>query len=248
MELRNVAAEAEDLTLSEFIEQVTLVSDQDDVDVTQSRVTLLTLHAAKGLEFPVVFLTGLEDGVLPHSRSLDDGEEMAEERRLFYVGITRAMDRLYLSHAFRRSFFGDSSVSTPSRFLKDLPVELLDGDSSVANRYQQATTRATSWQWSSSPQQPATRSPRPTSGWNSPRETPLPKPRYETADDDDLDEPRPNSQPQFKTGERVNHAKFGTGTVIESRWVGNDEEVSVAFPGEGIKRLVASFANLEKVS
>ena len=248
MELRNVAAEAEDLTLSEFIEQVTLVSDQDDVDVTQSRVTLLTLHAAKGLEFPVVFLTGLEDGVLPHSRSLDDGEEMAEERRLFYVGITRAMDRLYLSHAFRRSFFGDSSVSTPSRFLKDLPIELLDGDSSVANRYQQATTRATNWQWSSSPQQPATRSPRPTSGWNSPRETPLPKPRYESAGDDDLDEPRPSSQPQFKTGERVSHAKFGKGTVIESRWVGNDEEVTVAFPGEGIKRLVASFARLEKVS
>jgi DNA helicase-2/ATP-dependent DNA helicase PcrA len=158
------------------------------------------------------------------------------------------MDRLYLSHAFRRSFFGDSSVSTPSRFLKDLPIELLDGDSSVANRYQQATTRATSWQWSSSPQQPATRSPRPTSGWNSPRETPLPKPRYETADDDDLDEPRPSSQPQFKTGERVSHAKFGKGTVIESRWVGNDEEVTVAFPGEGIKRLVASFARLEKVS
>jgi DNA helicase-2/ATP-dependent DNA helicase PcrA len=250
MELRNVAAEADDMTLSEFIEQVALVSDQDDVDESQSRVTLLTLHAAKGLEFPVVFLTGLEDGVLPHSRSLDDGEEMAEERRLFYVGITRAKDRLYLSHAFRRTFFGDSSVSVPSRFLKDIPVELLDGDSSVSKRYNQATTRATNWQWSRSPQKPAnspSRSQPSTPAWSSSREKPLPQPRqYETAVDDDLDESRPSGQPQYKTGERVSHAKFGTGTVIESKWVGNDEEVTVAFPGEGIKRLVASFAKLEK--
>jgi DNA helicase-2/ATP-dependent DNA helicase PcrA len=233
------------------LEQVTLVSDQDDVDETQSRVTLLTLHAAKGLEFPVVFLTGLEDGVLPHSRSLDDGEEMAEERRLLYVGITRAKDRLYLSHAFRRTFFGDSSVSVPSRFLKDIPEESLDGDSSVSKRYNQATSRATSWQWS----KPTTQSPRSptrttssTPAWSSSREKSLPKPKYLDAVEDDFDEPERSGKPQFRTGERVRHAKFGTGTVIESKWVGNDEEVTIAFPGEGIKRLVASFAKLEKVS
>ncbi|MCB8943152.1 MAG: UvrD-helicase domain-containing protein [Ardenticatenaceae bacterium] len=257
MELRNVAAEADDLTLSEFIEQVALVSDQDDVDESQSRVTLLTLHAAKGLEFPVVFLTGLEDGVLPHSRSLDDGEEMAEERRLFYVGITRAKDRLYLSHAFRRTFFGDSSVSVPSRFLKDIPIDLLDGDVKASNRYQQATNRATNWQWSSTPQKSTPSSPRHTAmprstpatpAWTSSREKPLPKPRTETVSRDfDDDEPKAGGKPQFKTGEKVSHAKFGEGTVIESKWVGNDEEVTIAFPGVGIKRLVASFAKLEKI-
>ena len=256
MELRNVAGEADDLTLGEFIEQVALVSDQDDVDESQSRVTLLTLHAAKGLEFPVVFLTGLEDGVLPHSRSLDDGEEMAEERRLFYVGLTRAKDRLYLSHAFRRTFFGDSSVSVPSRFLKDIPGELLDGDVKVSSRYQQATTRASKWQWSSKPKKkPSTPSSRPVSStpaWASSREKSLPQPRHQQKTavspdfDDDFDAPQTSAQPQFKTGEKVYHAKFGEGTVIESKWVGNDEEVTVAFPGVGIKRLVASFARLEK--
>ncbi len=254
MELRNVAAEADDLTLSEFIEQVALVSDQDDVDESQSRVTLLTLHAAKGLEFPVVFLTGLEDGVLPHSRSLDDGEEMAEERRLFYVGLTRAQDRLYLSHAFRRTFFGDSSVSVPSRFLKDIPGELLDGDVKASSRYQQATARASKWQWSStSKSKPASRPTATTPAWASSREKSLPQPRHQQKTavspnfDDDFDTPSASSQPQFKTGEKVSHAKFGEGTVIESKWVGNDEEVTVAFPGVGIKRLVASFAKLKKV-
>ena len=105
----------------------------------------MTLHAAKGLEFPIVFLTGLEDGLLPHSRSLDDGEELAEERRLLYVGITRAKDRVFISHAFRRSFYGDSSVSTPSRFLSDIPVELTEGTSASVRR-RNSISRASTWQ------------------------------------------------------------------------------------------------------
>jgi DNA helicase-2/ATP-dependent DNA helicase PcrA len=266
MELRNVASEADDFTLSDFLEQVALVSETDNLDEDLQAPTLLTLHAAKGLEFPVVFLTGLEDGVLPHSRSFEDGEEMAEERRLLYVGITRAMDRLYLSHSFRRTFFGESSVAAPSRFLGDLPEQLVDG-LDTKKRYQQAQSRASNWSWpsgtpsGSSSGTPSSRSAsssstsygreRPsthqTPAWSSPPSRHLPKPRH--LDDDDLDdEPRAAGKPQFKTGEKVSHAKFGTGTVIESKWVGNDEEVTIAFPGEGIKRLVASFAKLEKVS
>ncbi len=126
MELRNVAIGAGDLPLGEFLNEVALVSETDNYDESASAPTLLTLHAAKGLEFRVVFIVGLEDGVLPHSRSLDNPEQMAEERRLMYVGVTRAKDRLYLLRAFRRSSWGMSEASAPSRFLDDLPDELLD--------------------------------------------------------------------------------------------------------------------------
>lgn len=126
MELRNVAISAGDMPLGDFLNEVALVSETDNYDESASAPTLLTLHAAKGLEFRVVFIVGLEDGVLPHSRSLDNPEQMAEERRLMYVGVTRAKDRLYLLRAFRRSSWGMSDVSAPSRFLNDLPDELLD--------------------------------------------------------------------------------------------------------------------------
>jgi DNA helicase-2/ATP-dependent DNA helicase PcrA len=127
VELRGVAAEYEDMTLTEFLADVALVSDVDNLSDDVDAPTLLTLHAAKGLEFPVVFITGLEESILPHQRSLDDPEEMAEERRLLYVGVTRAKDRLYLTRAFRRTFRGQSDVTTPSRFLDDIPAELVQG-------------------------------------------------------------------------------------------------------------------------
>ena len=125
LELRGVAAEFPEADLGAFLEQVALVSDQDTLAEEGKAPTLLTLHAAKGLEFPVVFILGLDDGVLPHQRSFDDAEAMLEERRLLYVGMTRAKDRLYLLRAFRRSLYGDSSVSMPSRFLKDIPAHLM---------------------------------------------------------------------------------------------------------------------------
>ena len=126
-ELRSVANAAGDAPLSDFLADVALVSEPDNLDESLSAPVLLTLHAAKGLEFRVVFIVGLEDGLLPHSRSFDDPEEMAEERRLLYVGITRAKDRLYLLRAFRRGMWGQSDVAAPSRFLADLPASLLDG-------------------------------------------------------------------------------------------------------------------------
>ena len=114
-------------SLDAFLEQVSLVADADSVpDATGGVVTLMTLHTAKGLEFPVVFLTGLEDGVFPHMRSLGDPAEMAEERRLAYVGITRARERLYLSRALSRSAWGAPSWNPPSRFLDEIPAELAE--------------------------------------------------------------------------------------------------------------------------
>ncbi|RPI24198.1 MAG: hypothetical protein EHM70_21580, partial [Chloroflexota bacterium] len=124
MELRRLAAEYQDQGLEVFLERIALVSDQDTVDASANVPTLLTLHAAKGLEFPVVFIAGLDDGTLPHARSFDDPEEMMEERRLLYVGITRAKDHLYLIVPQNRSAYGFAEPTDPSRFLEDIPIEL----------------------------------------------------------------------------------------------------------------------------
>lgn len=250
MELRGVAGVDGQMTLGEFLQQVSLVAETDNLDREAPATTLLTLHAAKGLEFPVVFITGLEEGLLPHSRSMDDEEELAEERRLFYVGLTRARDAVYLSHAFRRTSWGDSSVAVPSRFLSDLPDALVDGQR-PGNRRRESIDRASMWNpqrvsWNSS-----TSSRRPTNGDSSPRRPVLPP----TSRPESTHLPHPNSSEEdeprvqrlttrFKTGQRVRHAKFGDGTVIESKVTGGDEEVTVAFPGIGIKRLAASLANL----
>ncbi len=240
MELRNTAAETA-VSLTEFLENAALVSETDNLEEGIAATTLLTLHAAKGLEFPVVFIVGLEDGILPHSRSLDTRDDLDEERRLFYVGITRAMDRLYLSHAFRRTVWGQADVAVPSRFLREIPDDLLAGASAKVRR-QQTKTRASSWNWSTQAT-PATRS---TRNSRQQQERPLPRSRS-LPTPNTYDEPTPPapSGPRFHTGQRVRHAKFGEGTVIDSKVVGNDEEVHVAFAGEGVKRLAASFAKLE---
>lgn len=141
MELRNVAAGAGDAPLSDFLNDVALVSETDNYEESAAAPTLLTLHAAKGLEFRVVFIVGLLDGVLPHSRTLDNPEEIAEERRLFYVGITRAKERLYLLRSFRRGQWGQSDVFEPSRFLRDLPNTLVDGNLKKNSEIQRDVTR-----------------------------------------------------------------------------------------------------------
>ena len=115
-----------DAGLDRFLEQVSLIGEQDDYDEEESSVTLMTLHIAKGLEFPAVFIVGLEDGIFPHYRSMTDSAELEEERRLLYVGITRAQKRLYLCHAWGRTLFGQTNYNPPSRFLNELPASLLD--------------------------------------------------------------------------------------------------------------------------
>ena len=130
-ELRAVATVYDDIANEEalgmFLEEVALVSDVDDLPETADAPTLLTLHSAKGLEFAVAFIVGLEEGVLPHSRSMEDPEQMEEERRLAYVGMTRAKERLYLIRAFRRTRYGNADLNPASRFLQDIPAELLTG-------------------------------------------------------------------------------------------------------------------------
>ncbi|MGZ6256307.1 MAG: ATP-dependent helicase, partial [Candidatus Limnocylindria bacterium] len=149
LELRNHAAEFDELAIPEglerFLEEVALVSDQDELEDRPDRVTLITLHAAKGLEFPIVFIVGLEEGLLPHRRALEDDRELEEERRLAYVGMTRAKDRLYLVHANHRSTWGVGAASEPSRFLAELPAELLEADREAATPYRRAWGAQGGW-------------------------------------------------------------------------------------------------------
>jgi DNA helicase II / ATP-dependent DNA helicase PcrA len=213
LELRNVAADyaalPDEMSLTEFLADVALVSDVDNLSGEVDVPTLLTLHSAKGLEFPVVFIVGLEEGLLPHSRSFDDPDEMAEERRLVYVGLTRAEDRLYLTHTFRRTRYGESETSIPSRFLEDIPRDLL-GSSQRRGKKRRAESRKHETTW----------------GWG----------QGEVVRQD---------EPRFRAGQRVMHATFGEGLVIESRAQGNDAIVTVNFEQAGRKRLMASLAPLE---
>lgn len=144
-ELRRLTTEYEERSLAEFLENVALISDQDTLVEGQNIPTLLTLHAAKGLEFGAVFIVGLDDGILPHTRSFDELEEMEEERRLFYVGITRAKDRLTLVRATRRGGRGYSEDTYPSRFLNDIPAEMLNGRSRGGNNQRSSARGDRTW-------------------------------------------------------------------------------------------------------
>jgi len=155
LELRTVTQQYRDLKppdgLAAFLEGVTLISDVDGLDETVEAVTLITLHQAKGLEFPVVFIVGMEDGILPHFKSFDDPAQMEEERRLCYVGITRAKQRVYLVRAFRRSLMGSSTVNKPSRFLKDIPQHLISGGGWWQGEESQIAASVSSWNKASAP-------------------------------------------------------------------------------------------------
>ena len=223
--LRAVVADAPGITLPEFLTDVALVADIDELSEEVRAVTLLTLHSAKGLEYPVVFLTGLEEGLLPHSRSLDSPQQVAEERRLLYVGMTRAEKRLYLTYAFRRGwgqYNSSGDPSAPSRFLNDLPDAVLDRP----RRAQQEDANRRSWgaSWTDS----AVR-------------TPAPSSRART--------PAPAPQLQYRQGQRVRHTHYGEGIVLESQMDGRSEMVTVLFTnGIGAKRLLASMAPMEPIS
>jgi len=211
LELRTVAQQYHDRKpqdgLAAFLEGVTLVSDVDGLDESVAMVTLITLHQAKGLEFPVVFIIGLEDGILPHFRSFDEPTQMEEERRLCYVGITRAKERLYLVRAFRRSLMGSSTVSRPSRFLNDIPRHLIQSGGLWSGEESGIAKAVYSWNKGPSPSF--------TGG-------------------------------EFKAGDHVHHAQFGDGVVVSAQPAKDDSEVVVAFNG-AVKRLLLSYADLEKV-
>jgi len=280
LELRGHAAEFDEIAppegLARFLEEVALVSDQDELEEAPDRVTLITLHAAKGLEFPVVFIVGLEEGLLPHRRALEDERELEEERRLAYVGMTRAKDRLYLVHAHHRSTYGVGAQADPSRFLSELPEDLLAAERSAApfrrggerwagtddeggwmpSGYRSPTRRV------QEPLRPVTlpdlSAPRPVGRQLDAARERVASATYEGAATVDLgsgtfsapgagDALGAEEAPSWRAGDRVRHRRFGDGIVVSSRIVKGDEEVTVAFVGEGVKRLIAAYAGLERV-
>jgi DNA helicase-2/ATP-dependent DNA helicase PcrA len=216
MELRTVAEEYREMPpgegLASFLEGVALVSDVDDLKESADKVTLITLHQAKGLEFGSVFIVGVEEGLLPHFKSLDDPLQLEEERRLCYVGITRAKRRIYLVHAFRRNLMGRSTVNKASRFLQDIPKNLVSG----GEVWQAEESSLGSDVTMGRPKTPGL-----------------------------LSQP---SSPELKAGDRVRHAQFGEGVVVTSASKGDDSELVVAFNGAGVKKLLLSFAKLEKIN
>ncbi len=231
-------ATTEEPTLYGFLEQTALIADIDaleDADAND-RVVLMTLHAAKGLEFPVVFLVGLEEGVFPHSRSLQSDTELEEERRLAYVGITRAKEELFLTYATRRTIFGNTNIGTLSRFVREVPKELMKLPRSLQNRMTLGGSgaslgaRANPDEYSQVPP-----------GW----------------DDADAGSraaakakgPSSAAKPEtpLKIGDKAKHAVFGVGVIVALIGSGEDAQVSIAFPNIGVKKLALSYARLEKV-
>ncbi len=213
----------------EFLERVALVADSDQIpDADEDGggvVTLMTLHTAKGLEFPVVFLTGMEDGVFPHMRSLGDQTELEEERRLAYVGLTRAQQRLYVSRALVRSAWGAPSHNPASRFLDELPSDLMD--------WQRTEAEQTSWVRSVMPQLPTRRT---TASFGS-----------KAAAADARAKGQKREVPSLSPGDRVTHDTFGLGSVVTVEGAGDRAVASIDFGSHGVKRLLLRYAPVEKL-
>jgi DNA helicase-2/ATP-dependent DNA helicase PcrA len=223
------------------VEQTALIADIDSLQESVEGVTMMTLHSAKGLEFPVVFLVGLEEGVFPHARAMQSDSEMEEERRLAYVGITRAKDELYLSFAARRTIFGNTQINQVSRFVREVPEELfrllsaggrggsgaIGSGGRVLGRWSRDEYSQVNDTWDNARRgtQAAQRArgPQPSS------------PATSTTGDG------------FKIGDKVKHAVFGQGVVLGTVGAGDEAQITVAFPKVGVKKLAAGFARLEKV-
>jgi DNA helicase-2/ATP-dependent DNA helicase PcrA len=220
--------------LPDFLERVALVADSDQIpDQDPARadagvVTLMTLHTAKGLEFPVVFLTGLEDGVFPHARALGDSDELEEERRLAYVGVTRAQQRLYVSRAVVRSSWGAPSHNPPSRFIDELPIDLVD--------WRRTQAAQTSWNRPVLPSLPQRNAGPPTRRFGA---------AAARADADARGKKR--EVPSLDPGDRVLHDTFGMGSVVALDGTGDKAVASVDFGSQGVKRLLLRYAPVEKL-
>ncbi len=231
MELRETArefnAEQPPDGLATLLERLSLVADVDNYEDSENSITLITLHQAKGLEFPVVFIVGMEEGLLPHSRSMDSEAELEEARRLGYVGFTRAERRLYLLRAFRRGFMGSSGPTMASRFLREMPEHLI----ATASRKVSAPAG----------QVPAAQMPAASGNYGS---------RYGSsgASGWPSDKTPPAPRVSLHTGDLVRHSTFGEGVVMECTPSSDDHEVTVQFSEVvGVKKLLLSFAPLEKL-
>jgi len=207
-------------TLLEYLEQVALVTDLDAYDTVADRVTLMTLHSAKGLEFPYVFMAGMEEGLFPHARV--DSSDIEEERRLCYVGMTRAMRKLYMMHALRRRVFGDFQVNPPSRFLEEIPPERVCAVGAAERPERRASLGSASWRAA--------------------------RMRIDAAEEAER-EPRVvyEGEEGLRIGSRVRHGTFGVGTVRRVEGAGEKQKVTVVFGSVGAKKLLLKFAGLEPV-
>ncbi|MGJ7833792.1 DNA helicase PcrA [Enterococcus faecium] len=212
-------ADAPEEKLTVFLNDLALVSDIDNLEEDASQVTLMTLHAAKGLEFPVVFLIGLEEGVFPLSRALMEESELEEERRLAYVGITRAEEALYLTNAFSRTLYGRTQYNRPSRFVEEIDQELLEieGMRPTPKKTPVFAKKTAAYSY----KQP---------------ETAVVSSKSATG----------GEKNSWKPGDKVKHKKWGLGTVVRVSGTSKDLELDVAFPSQGVKRLLAAFAPIEK--
>lgn len=205
--------------LQDFLENVALVSDVDDFESSDSKVTLMTLHAAKGLEFPVVFLTGLDEGLFPHSRTLMDPAQVEEERRLAYVGITRAERQLYVTNAVTRTMYGRISAYMPSRFLAEIPSQFMEDYHRKSAMPQSRTTAVPGKQRVSILTKPVASS--------------LPK-KHAVTD-------------TFAKGDKVRHKIWGIGTVLDVIGEGPNMQMKIQFPTKGVRQVVVKYAPLEKI-
>ena len=246
--------ESADNTLAEFLEGITLSSDVDNLEDEEESVTLMTLHSAKGLEFPVVFLVGMEEGIFPGYKSIGEPKELEEERRLFYVGITRAKQYLYLTCAKRRTIFGSTSYNSISRFVKEIPSELLDGYEEIVNSKNEETFNDSSYKWeygkasgskvktykidnnASEIKNVASNTNNNTSNF-----------AFRTAESflKSFESKKNVNIQEYEAGQRVYHKKFGEGTINKVEQEGDDLKVDICFDKVGNKRLMAKFAGLQ---
>ena len=238
--------ESADNTLPEFLESITLSSDVDEMQDEDNTVTLMTLHSAKGLEFPVVFLVGMEEGIFPGYKSIGEPKELEEERRLFYVGITRAKQFLHLTCAKHRTIFGSTSYNAVSRFIKEIPDNLLDG---VVNNDQEEKFNDMSYNWEYGKTSAGKVT---TYKFDEAKNEIKQKSTYQfrTAESflSSLSQKQANSGvdiTKYKEGMRIYHKKFGEGIIQKIEAEGDDYKLDIQFDKSGHKRLMAKFANLE---
>lgn len=213
--------------LSDFLAEVSLLSDQDDLENNDDQVALMTLHAAKGLEFPVVFLVGMEDGLFPLSRALLEDDQLEEERRLAYVGITRAKEKLFLTNAYSRMMFGRMQNNPPSRFLEEIDVDDLDMQNSVPEGVGNSAFQVQTAPFANVDERARAQV-----------YTPKAKPAGGAIGAE---------KKGWNVGDQVEHKAWGHGVVTKVNGEGEDMELDIAFPNKGIKRLLAAFAPIKKV-
>jgi len=216
----------EEPTLENFLSSVALIADIDNTDMEDDKVTLMTFHSAKGLEFPVVFMAGMEEGLFPHSRTLMNESEIEEERRTCYVGITRAQRKLFLTHAKTRTIYGRSVMYPPSRFLREIPEEYVEENKAKPTVAKTVTSYSNMNKERIRNNREFLRTP----AESTPKTAPV----------------HPDMQVKWKVGDKAKHGKWGTGTIVAVKGSGEETQLTIAFPELGIKKLMQKYAPIKK--